>query len=341
TTADISMKVDPIYREICQKFLADPDDFGEAFAKAWFKLLHRDMGPKSNYVAGDFKDVEYIWQDPVPTGKFLSSGEENEVRAAIAATGIDNAKLIETAWASASTFRGSDNRGGANGARIRLAPQKDWAVNQPKQLSEVLDAYDAIAAKTGASIADIIVIGGAVGIENCSGAKVEVNTGRGDATQDNTDVSSFELLKPGACGFRNYIEKEFSVSPEELLLDKAQLLGLSPVELTVLVGGMRAMGVSQSGAGLWGDGKLSNNWFKQLLSMDIKWEANGFNSYIGVDQSSGKSVYSASRIDLLFGSNSELRAIAEVYAQNDNNNKFIADFIAAWNKVMNADRFDL
>jgi catalase-peroxidase len=292
-------------------------------------------------LAGDFKDEEYIWQDPVPTGKFLSSGEENEVRAAIAATGIDNAKLIETAWASASTFRGSDNRGGANGARIRLAPQKDWAVNQPEQLSEVLDAYDAIAAKTGASIADIIVIGGAVGIENCSGAKVEVNTGRGDATQDNTDVSSFELLKPGACGFRNYIEKEFSVSPEELLLDKAQLLGLSPVELTVLVGGMRAMGVSQSGAGLWGDGKLSNQWFKQLLSMDIKWEENGFNSYTGIDRSSGKSVSSASRIDLLFGSNSELRAIAEVYAQNDNNNKFIADFIAAWNKVVNADRFDL
>ena len=263
------------------------------------------------------------------------------MRTAIAAAGIDNAKLIETAWASASTFRGSDNRGGANGARIRLAPQKDWAVNQPKQLSEVLDAYEKIAAKTGASIADIIVIGGAVGIENCSGAKVEVNTGRGDATQDNTDVSSFELLKPSACGFRNYIEKEFSVSPEELLLDKAQLLGLTPVELTVLVGGMRAMGVSQSGAGLWGDGKLSNQWFKQLLSMDIKWEANGFNSYTGIDRSSGKSVYSASRIDLLFGSNSELRAIAEVYAQNDNNDKFVADFIAAWNKVMNADRFDL
>ncbi len=341
TTADISMKVDPIYREICQKFLTHPDAFGEAFAKAWFKLLHRDMGPKSNYVAGDFKDVEYIWQDPVPTGKFLSSGEENEVRAAITATGIANAKLIETAWASASTFRGSDNRGGANGARIRLAPQKDWAVNQPKQLSEVLDAYEKIAAKTGASIADIIVIGGAVGIENCSNAKVEVNTGRGDATQDNTDVSSFELLKPNACGFRNYIEKEFSVSPEELLLDKAQLLGLTPVELTVLVGGMRAMGVSQSGAGLWGDGKLSNQWFKQLLSMDIKWEENGFNSYTGIDRSSGKSVSSASRIDLLFGSNSEFRAIAEVYAQNDNNDKFVADFIAAWNKVMNADRFDL
>ena len=341
TTADISMKVDPIYREICQEFLADPDAFGEAFAKAWFKLLHRDMGPKSNYVAGDYKDVEYIWQDPVPAGKTLSSSEENEVRAAISAAGIDNAVMVETAWASASTFRGSDNRGGANGARIRLAPQKDWAVNQPEQLAKVLAAYESISSQTGASVADIIVIGGAVGIEQLSGAKVEVATGRGDATQENTDVSSFDLLKPGACGFRNYIEKEYSVSPEELLLDKAQLLGLSPVELTVLVGGMRAMGVSQSGAGLWGDGKLSNQWFKELLSMDRKWEPNGFNAYKGVDRNSGESVGSASRIDLLFGSNSELRAVAEVYAQNDNNDKFVADFIAAWNKVMNADRFDI
>ena len=341
TTADISMKVDPIYREICQEFLADPDAFGEAFAKAWFKLLHRDMGPKSNYVAGDYKDVEYIWQDPVPAGKTLSSSEENEVRAAISAAGIDNAVMVETAWASASTFRGSDNRGGANGARIRLAPQKDWAVNQPEQLAKVLSAYESISSQTGASVADIIVIGGAVGIEQLSGAKVEVATGRGDATQENTDVSSFDLLKPGACGFRNYIEKEYSVSPEELLLDKAQLLGLSPVELTVLVGGMRAMGVSQSGAGLWGDGKLSNQWFKELLSMDRKWEPNGFNAYKGVDRNSGESVGSASRIDLLFGSNSELRAVAEVYAQNDNNDKFVADFIAAWNKVMNADRFDI
>jgi catalase-peroxidase len=336
------MKVDPIYREICQKFLADPDAFGEAFAKAWFKLLHRDMGPKSNYVAGDYKDVEYIWQDPIPFGKTLSSNEENEVRKAISGSGIDNTFLIETAWASASTFRGSDNRGGANGARIRLAPQKDWAVNQPKQLAKVLSVYENISAETGASIADIIVIGGAVGIENLSGTKVEVATGRGDATQENTDVSSFELLKPSACGFRNYIEKEFSVSPEELLLDKAQLLGLSPVELTVLVGGMRAMGISQSGAGLWGDGKLSNQWFKQLLSMDRKWEPNGFNAFKGVNRNSRESLIgSASRIDLLFGSNSELRAIAEVYAQNDNKYKFISDFISAWNKVMNADRFDL
>ena len=341
TTADISMKVDPLYREICQKFLADPDAFGEAFAKAWFKLLHRDMGPKSNYVAGDYKDVEYIWQDPVPTGKTLSPKEENEVRNAISATGIKNEVLIETAWASASTFRSSDNRGGANGARIRLAPQKDWAVNQPKQLSHVLATYDSISAQTGASIADIIVIGGAVGIENLSGAKVKVTTGRGDATQENTDESSFELLKPCACGFRNYIEKEFSVSPEELLLDKAQLLNLSPVELTVLVGGLRSMGVSQSGAGLWGDGKLSNQWFKQLLSMDYSWQPDGFNAYKGVERSSGKSVINASRVDLLFGSNSELRAIAEAYAQNDNNDKFVADFISAWNKVMNADRFDI
>ena len=341
TTADISMKVDPIYREICQKFLADSEAFGEAFAKAWFKLLHRDMGPKSNYVAGDYKDVEYIWQDPIPSGKTLSPKKENEVRTAISVAGIDNAIMIETAWASASTFRGSDNRGGANGARIRLEPQKDWAVNQPEQLAEVLAAYNNISAETGASVADIIVIGGAVGIENLSGVKVEVTTGRGDATQENTDVSSFDLLKPYACGFRNYIEKEFSVSPEELLLDKAQLLGLSPVELTVLVGGMRAMGISQSGAGLWGDGKLSNQWFKQLLSMDRKWKPNGFNAYKGVDRDSGDSVGSASRIDLLFGSNSELRAISEVYAQNDNNDKFVSDFIAAWNKVMNSDRFDL
>ena len=299
------------------------------------------MGPKSNYVAGDYKDVEYIWQDPVPDGKTLSSSEESEVRAAISEAGINNSVMIETAWASASTFRGSDNRGGANGARIRLEPQKDWAVNQPEQLGKVLAAYENISAQTGASIADIIVIGGAVGIENLSGVKVEVSTGRGDASQEKTDVSSFDLLKPCACGFRNYIEKEFSVSPEELLLDKAQLLGLSPVELTVLVGGMRAMGISQSGAGLWGDGKLSNQWFKQLLSMDYKWEPNGFNFYKGVDRNSGESIGSASRIDLLFGSNSELRAIAEVYAQNDNNDKFVGDFISAWNKVINADRFDL
>jgi catalase-peroxidase len=341
TTADISLKVDPIYREICQKFLANPEEFGEAFAKAWFKLLHRDMGPKSNYVAGDFKDVDYVWQDPIVAGKQLSASEEANVRKALSDAGIDNAKMIETAWASASTFRGSDNRGGANGARIRLAPQKDWGANKPDQLAEILSVYERIASETGSSVADVIVIGGAVGIENLSSTTVEVTTGRGDATQENTDVSSFELLKPNACGFRNYIEKEFSVSPEELLLDKAQLLGLSPVEMTLLVGGLRAMGVSHSEDGLWGDGKLSNTWFKQLLSMEIKWEKDGFNLFKGIDRTTGETIRSATRIDLIFGSNSELRAIAEVYAQDDNNDKFVHDFIAAWNKVMNADRFDL
>lgn len=341
TTADMSMKVDPEYRKICERFMENPDAFGEAFARAWFKLLHRDMGPKSNYVAGDFKDVEYIWQDPVAAGKTLSDNEEKAVRTELANSGLTQQQMIETAWASASTFRGSDNRGGANGARIRLEPQKNWEVNNPSQLASVLEVYEQIAADTGASIADIIVIGGAVGIEMASGTKVKVTTGRGDATQENTDINSFELLKPRACGFRNYSEKEFAVSPEEIMLDKAQLLGLNPVEMTVLVGGLRAMGVSHSGDGIWTNGKLDTSWFKALLSMDVKWHTSGYNSYNGVDRSTGENVRTASRTDLVFGSNSELRAIAEVYAQDDNNEKFVNDFITTWNKVMNADRFDL
>ena len=341
TTADMSMKVDQEYRKICERFLANPDAFGEAFARAWFKLLHRDMGPKSNYVAGDFKDVEYIWQDPVAPGKVLSESEEEAVRNALANSGLTKQQMIETAWVSASTFRGSDNRGGANGARIRLAPQKDWEVNNPSQLASVLAVYEQIASDSGASVADVIVLGGAVGIEMASGTSVAVATGRGDATQENTDVASFELLKPRACGFRNYSEKEFAVSPEEIMLDKAQLLGLTPVELTVLVGGLRAMGISSSGDGVWTNGTLDNSWFKTLLSMDVKWVSSGFNSYTAVDRTTGAKVRTASRTDLVFGSNSELRAIAEVYAQDDNNGKFVQDFIAAWNKVMNADRFDL
>jgi catalase-peroxidase len=341
TTADMSMKVDPEYRKICERFLENPDAFGEAFARAWFKLLHRDMGPKSNYVAGDFKDVEYIWQDPVAPGKVLSESEEKAVRNAIVNSGLTQQQMVETAWASASTFRGSDNRGGANGARIRLAPQKNWEVNKPSQLASVLAVYEQIAADTGASIADIIIIGGAVGIEMASGATVDVTTGRGDATQENTDIDSFELLKPRACGFRNYSEKEFAVSPEEIMLDKAQLLGLTPVEMTVLVGGLRAMGISSSDDGIWTDGNLDNSWFKTLLSMDVKWQSTGFNTYSAVDRKTGAKVRTASRTDLVFGSNSELRAIAEVYAQDDNNSKFVHDFIKAWNKVINADRFDL
>ena len=341
TTADISLKTDPKYREICQRFLANPDEFGETFARAWFKLLHRDMGPKTNYITGDYKDLEYIWQDPTPTGKILTSSEEHNLREAISNSGLSVQEMVNTAWASASTFRGSDNRGGANGARIRLAPQKDWEVNKPNELAKVLDVYDKIAAEQNSSIADVIVVAGAVGIEQASGHKVEVTTGRGDAIQEATDVDSFDLLKPKACGFRNYSEKEFAVSPEEILLDKAQLLGLTPTELTVLVGGIRAMGISHTGEGVWTDGKLNNFWFKILLSMDVEWSSTGYNSYEAKDRNSGEVIRTASRTDLVFASNSELRAIAEVYAQDDNNAKFISDFIQVWNKIMDADRFDL
>ena len=341
TTADMSLKTDPAYRKICERFHNNPDEFGEAFAKAWFKLLHRDMGPKSNYVTGDYKDVEYIWQDPTPKGKEMTADKEEAVREAIKKTGLSSAKLVETAWASASTYRGSDKRGGANGARLRLSPQKDWAVNHPKELQGILSIYENIAEQHQTSVADVIVLGGAVGIEMASGQKVPTTTGRGDANQAATDVASFDLLQPKACGFRNYCEKEFAVSPEEILLDKAQLLNLTPTELTVLVGGMRAMGISYSGDGVWTDGKLNNQWFKLLLSMEVAWAPTGYNSYVARDRKTGEKVRTASRTDLVFGSNSELRAIAEVYAQDDNAEKFICDFIQAWNKVMNADRFDL
>ena len=341
TTADMSLKFDPEYKKICERFLANPDEFGETFARAWFKLLHRDMGPRSNYTTGDYKDVEYIWQDPTPTGKILTSSEEQSVREAISNSDLSVKEMVRTAWSSASTFRGSDNRGGANGSRIRLSPQKDWEVNNPKELAKVLSKYEIIATNHNTSIADVIIIAAAVAIEKACGHKVEVTTGRGDASQENTDIDSFNLLKPKACGFRNYSEKEFAVSPEEILLDKAQLLGLTPSELTVLVGGMRALGISHTGDGIWTNSKLDNSWFKILLSMDVEWNMTGYNSYEAKDRNSGKVVRTASRTDLVFGSNSELRAIAEVYAQNDNNEKFISDFIKAWNKVMNADRFDL
>ena len=341
TTADMALKVDPAYRKVCENFIENPEEFGETFARAWFKLLHRDMGPKSNYIAGDFNNVDYIWQDPVQVGKKLSSSDEDNVRKAIKESGLSHQQMVETAWASASTFRGSDNRGGANGARIRLEPQRSWSINKPQELSKVLTTYEAIASSTGASVADVIVIGGAVGIELASGVAVAVSTGRGDATQTNTDVDSFNLLKPRACGFRNYGEKEFAVAPEEIMLDKAQLLGLTPKEMTVLVGGMRAMGISSSGDGVWTDGALDNSWFKILLSMNVKWETTSYNTYTGKNRTTGENVRTASRTDLVFGSNSELRAIVEVYAQNDNNYKFVQDFISAWNKVMDADRFDL
>ena len=341
TTADMSLKVDPKYRKICNRFLENPEEFGETFARAWFKLLHRDMGPKTNYVTGDFKNVEYIWQDPTPAGKILTSSEEHSLREIISKSGLSVREMVNTAWSSASTFRNSDNRGGANGARIRLEPQKNWEVNKPKELEKVLSIYEKIAKDQNTSIADVIVVAGAVGIEKASGHKVNVTTGRGDANQENTDVDSFDLLKPKACGFRNYSEKEFAVSPEEILLDKSQLLGLTPTEMTLLVGGMRSMGVSHTGEGVWTNGELNNQWFKKLLSMDDEWKTADYNSYVSKNRNTGEETRTASRTDLVFGSNSELRAIAEVYAQDDNNEKFINDFIQVWSKIMNADRFDL
>ena len=339
TTADMSLKADPHYKTICERFLANPEEFGETFARAWFKLLHRDMGPKTNYITGDYKNVEYIWQDPTPAGKILTPAEDQNLRIKLSNSGLSIQEMVNTAWASASTFRGSDNRGGANGARIRLAPQNDWEVNQPENLAKVLGVYEQIAKEHNTSVADVIVTAGAVGIEKASGQKVAVTSGRGDATQESTDIDSFDLLKPKACGFRNYSEKEFAVSPEEILLDKAQLLGLTPAEMTVLVGGMRAMKISHTGEGVWTDGQLSNSWFKILLAMDVEWSSTGYNSYVAKDRNTGAEVRTASRTDLVFGSNSELRAIAEVYAQDDNNGKFVSDFIQAWNKIMNADRF--
>ena len=341
TTADMSLKIDPDYNKICKKFLNDPKKFEDAFAKAWFKLLHRDMGPKSNYVFGDFKDVDYKWQDPINPTSVISEEKEKEIRKRIINCGLSQTELIETAWASASTFRNSDNRGGANGSRIRLNPQINWEVNKPKQLQKVLTVFENISKEFGVSVADVIIIGGAIGIEIASGSYVKVTTGRGDATQEDTDIDSFNLLKPKACGFRNYSEKEFSVSPEELMLDKAQLLGLSTVELTVLYGGLRSVGISYTGEGIWTNGRLDNSWFKTLLSMDVKWEKTGYNSYQAKNRNSLKIERKASRTDLVFGSNSELRAIVEVYATDQNKDKFINDFISVWNKIMNADRFDL
>ena len=341
TTADMAMREDPSYREISERFHKNPDQFADAFARAWFKLLHRDMGPRSRYVGPEVPAEELIWQDPVPAGN--SNYDVEAVKARIADSGLSVQEMVETAWASASTYRGTDMRGGANGARIRLAPQKDWEVNKPDQLGRVLDVLSAIAADTGASIADVIVLAGNVGIEQASGAKVGFKPGRGDATQEQTDIESFSVLEPDADGFRNYQKADFSFSPEEMLLDKAHLLGLTAPEMTVLVGGMRALGISANGHGVFTEtpGKLSNDFFKTLLDMRVEWKPTGSNSYEATDRISGEKVRTASRVDLVFGSNSQLRALAEVYASDDADNSFVADFIAAWEKVMNNDRFDL
>ena len=341
TTADMAMREDPIYREISERFHKNPDQFADAFARAWFKLLHRDMGPKSRYVGPEVPDEELIWQDPIPAGN--ANYDVDAVKARIAASGLSVQEMVETAWASASTYRGSDMRGGANGARIRLAPQKDWAANKPDQLVRVLSALEPIAADTGASVADVIVLAGNVGIEQASGVRVPFTPGRGDATQAQTDIESFEVLEPVADGFRNFQKTDFTVSPEEMLLDKAQLLGLTAPEMTVLVGGMRALGISENNHGVFTEtpGKLTNDFFVTLLDMGVEWKPMGSNSYEARDRATGKVVRSGTRVDLVFGSNSQLRALAEVYATNQSHDKFVADFVAAWTKVMNADRFDI
>ena len=339
TTADMAMITDPDYRKISKRFHENPSEFSDAFARAWFKLLHRDMGPKSRYLGPEVPDEELIWQDPVPKGN--RDFDIEALKSDIASSNLSVTEMIETAWASASTFRGSDLRGGANGARISLAPQKDWEANKPKQLKLVLAILEPLAVKHGASLSDTIVLAGCVAIEKVSGREVPFSPGRGDATQEQTDIESFAVLEPLADGFRNYQKADFTVSPEEMMLDKAQLLNLTASEMTVLVGGLRSLGVSATGDGIWNQtAELNNSWFNTLLDMGVKWSETGINSYEATDRSSGKVTRTASRCDLVFGSNSQLRAIVEVYAQNDNSDKFILDFIASWVKVMNADRFD-
>ncbi len=344
TTADIALIKDPDYRKISEKFHKEPKYFADAFARAWFKLLHRDMGPKCRYLGPEVPKEELIWQDPIPVGS--TSYNVKAVKKAIEASGLSLAEMVETAWAAASTYRRSDMRGGANGARVRLAPQKDWPANKPQQLARVLGVLEAIASDNKASLADVIVLAGAVGIEQAAGVAVDFMAGRGDATAEQTDAGSFDVLEPVADGFRNFVKTSpamsANVAPEEMLLDKAQLLGLTAAEMTVLVGGLRALGISTDGHGVWTDtNKLSNEWFTTLLDMSVAWSPTGENTYEAKDRKTGKIVRTATRVDLVFGSNSELRAIAEIYAQHDNKDKFIRDFIAAWNKVMNADRFDL
>jgi catalase-peroxidase len=354
TTADLSLKFDPAYEKIARHFLAHPDEFADAYARAWFKLTHRDMGPKSRYLGPEVPAEDLIWQDPVPavTHPLIDAQDIAALKARVLASGLSVGDLVATAWASASTYRDSDKRGGANGARIRLAPQKDWAVNQPDQLAKVLAVLEGIqktfnSAQTGGkqvSMADLIVLAGGAAVEaaaKAAGHPVEVpfTPGRGDATQAQTDVESFAVLEPQADGFRNWRRKAFSASPEEMLVDKAQLLTLSAPEMTVLVGGLRVLGANHGGssAGVFTrrPGQLSTDFFVNLVDMSTAWKPSGDNAYEGRDRRSGELKWTATRVDLAFGSNSQLRAIAEVYAQHDNGAKFVRDFVAAWTKVMN------
>ena len=338
TTADMSMREDPAYRKISKRFHENPEEFADAFARAWFKLLHRDMGPKGRYLGPEVPDEELIWQDPIPAGN--TDYDLGIVKQAISDSELSIQEMVETAWASASTFRNSDLRGGANGARIRLAPQKDWEANKPEQLSKVLSIYEKISLETGASIADVIVLAGNIAVEKASGLEVPFTKGRGDATQEQTDVESFDVLEPVADGFRNYLGSQSDIPSEEMMLDKSQLLGLTAPEMTVLLGGMRSLGVSNNDYGIFTDNpnQLTNDYFTTLLDMSVSWKPNGTgNTYEGANRVSGEKVRTATRVDLAFGSNSQLRSLAEVYASDDAKEKFAHDFVSAWNKVMTND----
>jgi len=360
TTADLSLRFDPAYEKISRHFYANPDEFADAYARAWFKLTHRDMGPKSLYLGPEVPAEDLIWQDPIPAVNhpLIDAKDIAALKAQVLASGLSVGELVATAWASASTFRGSDRRGGANGARIRLAPQKDWEANQPAQLAKVLGVLEGIqktfnSAQSGGkkvSMADLIVLAGCAAVEaaaKAAGHAVEVPfaPGRMDASQEQTDVESFAVLEPVADGFRNYRQKAYRVSPEEMLLDKAQLLSLSAPDMTVLVGGLRVLGAnhgcSKDGVFTQRVGQLTTDFFTNLVDMSTAWKPTGDNAYQGSDRKTGAAKWTATRVDLAFGSNSQLRAIAEVYAQSDNGGKFVKDFVAAWNKVMNLDRFDL
>ncbi|MBX3298201.1 MAG: catalase/peroxidase HPI [Acidobacteria bacterium] len=357
TTADMAMRMDPDYEKISRHFMENPAEFADAFARAWFKLTHRDMGPKARYLGKFVPSEDLIWQDPVPAGTRLDAGDEAALREKILASGLTISELVSTAWASASTFRCTDYRGGANGARIRLSPQKFWEVNDPVRLEKVLNTLAGIQSEFNAggksvSIADLIVLGGTAAVEKAArdaGADISVpfTSGRGDATQEQTEIESFKYLEPQADGFRNYKKGHHGTPAEEMLVDKANLLGLTAPEMTVLVGGLRVLGANWDGSkhGVFTDrpGQLTNDFFVNLLDMSTRWEpANGDGQlYNGVDRATGQMKYTATRVDLIFGSNSELRALAEVYACEDGKQKFVSDFVAAWNKVMNADRFDV
>jgi catalase-peroxidase len=348
TDADMAMKMDPEYRKISEKFASDQAYFSEVFARAWFKLTHRDLGPKTRYIGPEVPSENLIWQDPVPTGS--TQYNQSAVKDLLAQSSLSPSEMIATAWDSARTFRSSDKRGGANGARIRLAPQKDWEANEPQRLNKVLAVYETIAQKTGASIADVIVLAGNMAIE-AAAAKAGFPTavpfvpGRGDATIEHTDVESFAVLEPQADGFRNWVKKDYVVSPEEMLLDKSQLLDLSAKEMTVLLGGLRVLGCNHSGSkhGVFTQrvGTLSTDFFVTLTNMNFSWKPTGKNSYDIVDRKTNQTQYTATRVDLVFGSNSILRSYSELYAQDDNQAKFVTDFVAAWTKIMNADRFDV